>query len=89
MHESIEARVGVFMPFVGEVEGEHGGFELGMPQVALDEPRIDPGFQQMGGIRMPEGRDGDTCQCSKSGDGLRLMSPWDSSWQRPKARSGP
>ena len=60
MHESIEARVGVFMPFVGEVEGEHGGFELGMPQVALDEPRIDPGFQQMGGIRMPEGRDGDT-----------------------------
>ena len=42
------------MPFVGEVEGEHGGFELGMPQVALDEPRIDAGFQQMGGIRMPE-----------------------------------
>ena len=50
MPESIEARVGVFMPCVGEVKGEHGGFELGMPQVALDEPRIDPGFQQMGGI---------------------------------------
>ena len=48
------------MPFVGEVEGDHGGFELGMPQVALDEPRIGPGFQQMGGIGMPEGRDGDT-----------------------------
>ena len=48
------------MPFMGEVEVEHGGFELGMPQVALDEPRIDPGFQQMGGIRMPEGMDGDT-----------------------------
>ena len=44
MHESVKARVGVFMPFVGEVEGEHGGFELGMPQVALDEPRIDAGF---------------------------------------------
>jgi hypothetical protein len=59
VHESIEARVGVFRPFVGEVEGEHGGCELGMPQVALDEPRIDTGFQQMGGIRMPEGRNGD------------------------------
>jgi hypothetical protein len=54
VHESVEALVGVFMPFMGEVEVEHGGFELGMPQVALDEPRIDAGFQQMGSIRMPE-----------------------------------
>ena len=38
------------MPCVGEVEGEHGGCELGRPQGALDEPRIDPGFEQMGGI---------------------------------------
>jgi len=42
------------MPFVGEAGGEHGGFEVSMPQIALDEPRIDAGFQQMGGIRMPE-----------------------------------
>ena len=54
MHEGVEALVGVFMPFVGEVEGEHGGFELGVPQGALDEPRIDAGFEQMGGIGMPE-----------------------------------
>ena len=52
MHEGVETLGGVFLPFVGEVEVEHGGFELGMPQVALDEPRIDAGFQQMGGIRM-------------------------------------
>jgi hypothetical protein len=45
VHESVKARVGVFMPFVGEVEGEHGGFELGMPQVALEEPGIHAGFE--------------------------------------------
>src|SRR5881628_3342644 len=32
-----------------------------MPQVALDETRIDAGFKQMGGVRMSEGMDGDTC----------------------------
>jgi hypothetical protein len=47
------------MPLVGEVEVEHGGCELGMPQGALEEPRSDAGFQQRGGIRMPEGREGD------------------------------
>ena len=34
---------------------------MGMPQGALDEPRIDAGFKEMGGIRMSEGMDGDTC----------------------------
>ena len=29
MHEGVEALIGLFMPFVGEVEVEHGGFELG------------------------------------------------------------
>src|SRR6266851_8215501 len=32
-----------------------------MPQVALDEARIDAGFKEMGGVRMSEGMDGDTC----------------------------
>ena len=30
-----------------------------MPQVALDEPRIDAGFQQRGGVGMSKGMDGD------------------------------
>ena len=49
------------MAFVGEVQVEHRGFELGMAQVALDETGVHAGFEQMGGIRMSEGRDGDTC----------------------------
>ena len=59
MHEGVEALVGIFLPFVGEVEGEHGGFELGVAQVALDEPGVHAGFEQMGGVGMPEGMDGD------------------------------
>jgi len=46
------------MPCVGEVEGDHGGCELGVSQVALDETGIDPSFEQMGGVRMPERMDG-------------------------------
>ena len=49
------------MPFVGKVEVDHSGCELGVPQGALDETRVHAGFQQMGGVRMAEGMDGDTC----------------------------
>ena len=48
------------MPLMGEVEVDHGSFELGMPQVPLNEARIDTSFEQMGGVRMPKGMDGDT-----------------------------
>lgn len=60
MHEGVETLISLFMPFVGEVEVEHGGFELGMSQVALNEAGIHASFEQMGGIRMPQGMDGDT-----------------------------
>ena len=53
MHEGVEALVGIFMPFVGEVYIDHGGFEWCMPQVALDETGIHAGFEEMGGVRMP------------------------------------
>ena len=59
MHESIETLISLFMPFMGEVEGEHGGFELGMSQVALHEAGMHASFEPMGGIRMAEGMDGD------------------------------
>ena len=59
MHEGVETLIGLFMAFVGEVEGEHRGCELGMPQGALDESGVDPGFEQMGRRGMPEGMDSD------------------------------
>jgi hypothetical protein len=54
VHEGIEALIGLFLPLVGEVEVEHGGFELGMAQITLDETRVHAGFEQMGRVRMPE-----------------------------------
>jgi len=59
MHEGVETLVGLFLPLVGEVEVDHRGFELGVPQVALDEPRIHAGFKQMGSVGMPQGMDSD------------------------------
>jgi hypothetical protein len=57
--EGVEALVGLFVPCVGEVEGEHRGCEWGVPQGTLEEPGIDAGCQQRGGVGMPQGRDGD------------------------------
>jgi hypothetical protein len=54
VHEGIEAFVSLFVPFMGEMEVDHGRFELGMAQVALDEPRIHARFKEMGGVGMPE-----------------------------------
>ena len=59
MHEGVKALVGVFMPFGGEVEGEHGGFEWGMPQGTLEETGIHASCEPRGGVRMPQGMDGD------------------------------
>lgn len=59
MHEGVEALVGLFMAFVSEVEVDHRGFELGVSQVALDEPGMHAGFEQMGGVGMPQGMEGD------------------------------
>ena len=53
MHEGAQALVGIFMTLLGEVSVDHGGFELGVSQVALDETGIDAGFEQMGGVGMP------------------------------------
>ena len=43
---------------MGQVEGEHGGFEWGVPQGALDEARMHAGFEHMRGVGMPQGRGG-------------------------------
>ena len=37
----------------------HGGFQLRMAEELLDHQEVDPGLQQMGGIRMPERMDRD------------------------------
>jgi len=50
LHHVIDQLVGVLMALLGEVEIEHGGFELGMAHVALDDAQVDAGFEEMGGV---------------------------------------
>jgi hypothetical protein len=40
---------------LGEVEIEHGGFEAGVTQVALDDAEIDAGFEEMGCVAVAQG----------------------------------
>jgi hypothetical protein len=46
---------GIFLALVGQVEGQHGGFESRMAHIALQSPEIDTGFEQMRGIAMAKG----------------------------------
>jgi hypothetical protein len=54
LHHVIDQLVGVLLTLLGEVEIEHGGFQLGMAHVALDDAQVDAGFEEMGGIGMPK-----------------------------------
>jgi len=55
----VETLVGLFKPLVGAVEGDQRGFELGVPQGALDEPGMHAGGKERGSVRMPPGMDSD------------------------------
>ena len=59
MHEGIDTRIGIFMPFLGQMQVNHGGFESGVSEVELDEAEVDTGFEEMGGVGMSEGMDGE------------------------------
>jgi hypothetical protein len=37
------------------MEVDHGSFDVGMAEVFLYNPEIDPGFQEMGSIGMTQG----------------------------------
>jgi hypothetical protein len=45
---------------LGKVEIDHGGFELGMAHVSLDDPQVDSGFEEMGSVGVAEGMNGDS-----------------------------
>jgi hypothetical protein len=60
LHHVIDQLVGVLLTLLGEVEIEHGGFQLGMAHVALDDAQVDSGFEEMGGIGMTKRMDGDS-----------------------------
>ena len=60
LHHVIDQLAGIFLALLGEVEIEHGGFQLGMAHVALDDTQIDSGLKQVGGIGMAKRMNGDS-----------------------------
>jgi len=60
LHHLINQLTGVLLPLLGKVKIDHGGFDLGMAHVSLDDPQVDSGFEKMGGIGVAEGVNGDT-----------------------------
>ena len=59
LHYLIDQQAGILLAFLGKVEIDHGGFELGMAHVSLDDPQVDSGFEEMGGIGVAQGVNGD------------------------------
>lgn len=64
----IDQLAGILLTLLGKVEIDHGGFELGMAHVTLDDSQIDSGFEKMGGIGMAEGMNGDRLFMDSSSD---------------------
>jgi hypothetical protein len=53
-HDLIDDPVGIFLAFLGQVKVLHGRLETGVTQITLDDANIHSGFQEMGGIAVPE-----------------------------------
>jgi hypothetical protein len=60
LHYLIDQLTGILLTFLGKVEIDHGGFELGMAHVSLDDPQVDSSFEKMGGIGMTQAMNGDS-----------------------------
>ena len=52
LHHVVDQVASIFLTLLGEVEIEHGGFELSMAHVTLDDAQVDTGFEEMGGVGM-------------------------------------
>ncbi len=53
LHYLIDQLAGTLLAFLGKVQIDHGGFELGMAHVPLDDAQVHSGFEEMGGIGVP------------------------------------
>jgi hypothetical protein len=67
LHYLIDQLAGILLSFLGKVEIDHGGFELGMAHVSLDDPQVDSGFEKMSGI-VTQGMNGDSLFVNSSSD---------------------
>jgi hypothetical protein len=60
LHYLIDQLAGILLTLLGKVKIDHRGFELGMAHVSLDDPQVDSGFEEVSGIGVAEGMNGDS-----------------------------
>ena len=58
-HHRVDNVIGMFMALGGQMEIDHGGIKAVVPEVLLDTPDVDACFQEMSGIAVSEGMNGD------------------------------
>ena len=57
-HQPVDDFIGVFMTFLSQMQIHHGGFQLRMAEIALDDAQIHAGFQKMRGIGVAQRMNG-------------------------------
>lgn len=60
LHDGVDQGFGIFVALVGEVEIDHGGFEVRVTEISLDDAQVDSCLQQVSGIAVAQGMDGDS-----------------------------
>ncbi len=56
-HGVIDDLVGIFLPLLCQVQVDHGGFKVGVAQIALYNADVDACFKQVRGIGVPQSVD--------------------------------
>lgn len=59
-HHVIDQLACVFLTLLGEVKIEHGGLQLGMAQVTLDDAQVNSSLKKMCGVGMTQRMNGDS-----------------------------
>lgn len=54
-HGVVDDFVGVFGALLGEVEVDHGGLQSTVAHIALNDPGVDPFFQEVCGVAVSQG----------------------------------
>ena len=51
-HDIVNYRERVILAFTGQMQVDHGGFELAVTEITLNRPDMNAGFRKMGCIRV-------------------------------------
>ena len=59
LHDRVDNGLGFFAALGGEVQVDHGGHKIAVPQDSLDDTQVDACFKEVSRIAMPQSMDGD------------------------------